>query len=1323
MQSAANYYVYRNENLWSLTKPDQPDHSVVAYPAIMQTADITGVMAHIHWSGEYIASTGDYPITAIVSIDAERYHSYTFNDATIYWYRDAVQNTVPVDWGSITESDLTYTWNLAPADASYATVNSSTGVLTVNNLPVSGQVTITLTCTVSHSSNSLQVSREIILSEVEHEISTLEELQAITSNGNYVITDDITVTPGGYTTKSTFTGEISARAKSDGTFPVISGLTVPLFTTATGATIRNIMLKDVHISSTGSVGAICGTANGTTKIYNCGILPTDPRNSTPSTIVSTSSGSCGSIVGFLNGTARVINCFSYATVAAYQPDKSASGIVGYNNTTSNQGALKTIVVNCMFYGEVLEVSSNTRPVYGGNMIKNDADNGINPYNYFREDASFDDNFDNISMFNRSWPAKEEYLTRFEYYRSILNSNRQLMAWWISGYIDDTNLVAKWVLDPSIAPYPILKKWGKYPSVINPDPTKTIDPRREDADGNPLTPVWTERSSAAAYCGRSFGTLSVAVKPGSHATSAIQTAYGTDGKSITPTITDMDTLNHDFGYYKVQLPYYNEIFGNVNSTNHDIRFGGNYKDYVVTGWKITKVNGQETGTTTFVENWESGYNFADRTDKFRDLYCNSHRVFAQGGYYYVPEGVSSIEIEAYWGKAVYLHNAEHYIDRVNVTKKGGDQTDRTVGDPFVPAGCLSDHFQGQTVWDMWHIAVTKLDNATLSDGKLSLTVYDQAIVLLSNVQIRNENGAVGYDIDSKWHPYTIMSIDQDLDNEPDYCFELQFRKNFNRPGIQPIRFDFLPVPELGMAVRHTDNQHTIGIFVPQGHFEITETSFMHTTQFEYDFAETKIEAPVILNGGHFEQIVVRRGTNQRTSYFILGGHFRMLRFSPGAHTSPDGTIRTRHCAVNVLGGEYPEFYLSGIYKPNQGVHADNPHCYINGGRFGLIASGGYEAINGNVTFKIDHSIIDEFYGGGINGAKPVTGNIDVTINNSRVGNYSGGPKVGTMSAYKTVTTHATGSTFGQYYGGGNGGTSYYREQGYDGNSYNVPKLPGATPSDSVYWTDRVSGSKYKEFNPLNTRTGTYVPIAYDATKGYHALYEFECFVSSNGLYNEMPTLRTYTHWAQFGTTSTGNVTNVLKDCVITGNFYGGGKMGNVNGNINSTLTNTTVKGTVYGGGFSGTIEPFRIHDKTTAKFPYMDMAGVMQNGLNSLNSLDYLKNDDGSDRWYTWSNAAGHNTNNPTFQEDGKWYVYTTVSLNGLGVVSGNVTLTIDGNSVVGTEGDSTTGNVFGGGDESPVGGNTTVKILGTTKVLGNVYGGGNDAAVSGNTDVQIGGSN
>lgn len=1127
----------------------------------------------------------------------------------------------------------------------------------------------------------------------------IDELSDIdNADGHYVITQNIS---GGTAGVTTFNGTLEAAIDPTTHMPYrISGLTAPLFTTLTG-TVKNLVLEDVNITSGTDVGAIAGTANGAARIYNVGVLSGSVGGT----------GNVGGLVGLLAGTARVINCYSYANITG---GTNAAGIVGNNSVGTTMSNLKTMVMNCMFYGNITGAST-MKPVYGGTKISNAGTSGVNNYNYYRDgkDVTFDDSYGDFNAYYCTLPADEEYLTRFEYYRSILNSNKKLCTWWISGTSEtaptdadvETVGIAKWVLDPSIAPYPILKEWGMYPSVINPDPEYVW---------NPKTNQKVSRATAEPYQGKKLGTISVTVNAGvKHA--------GTGATSTTLSsvvVMDMDTLNHDYCYAKIQLPYYNELFGDPTAdatTQWDDRYGGNYKDYVVTGWKITSISEGTPGTfkgysfassggvsaaavtpdVTSTTAWEDGFNFADRNCTNKDLYSKSGRVFAQGGYYYVPEGVTAITIEAYWGKAVYLHNNEHSLDRVNVAQGGDGGAGAEYGTAFSPAGTLPTKFQNIDVQTTLQNAISKLTQNP------SLTVYDQAIVLVGNVQVKNRNQSVGDNTVANRRPFTIMSIDEDMDNEPDYCLEFQYRQKTDRLPIHPIRFDFLPVPELGLAIRTDQKAYAIGVFIPTGHFEITETSFMHTTQFEYDGNVNRVESPIILNGGHFEQIVVRYGPKDKVSYFLLGGHFRIKRFTPGYHASNVTGGNIRHCVVNAIGGDFPELYLSGIYQPGLAVRADNPHCYINGGRFGTVAGAGYEQVNGNVTFKIDHAIIEKFYGGGMNGAKPVTGNIDVTINNSIVYDiFCGGPMVGTMTktggVRKTVTTTANNTIFGKYFGGGNGGTSYYREQKYD---------------NDIAWPNNFLASTYlfPSFNPLNTISNK--TKVYDDIKGYHDMFEFEVFNSSNGL-NSNAVVRTFYQWAQFGTTITGTVTNALTNCTIEHDFYGGGNLGTVDGDVISTLTNTHVKGSVFGGGYSAEIPRFRMHDVNSVHVPTRNKAGL----IDEQGYLDYVQ-DNGEDRYYRWTNDKNNNTastNAPTYwsNADSEYKCYTPISLTGLGEVDNNTALTINGTSQV-------DGNVFGGGDASKVIGNTTVKLQGSAKVLGNVYGGGNKASVDGSSEVLI----
>ena len=1059
------------------------------------------------------------------------------------------------------------------------------------------------------------------------------------------------------------------KGSFDGDSHTITGLSHPLFNTVDGGVVKNVTLKNVAINSSAeNVGAIAGIAQGYSRIYNCGILPNDatfPEGTHP----TVTGGTCaGGIVGKLDRDSRVINCYSYADVSA---STYAAGIVGQNTFASTAKVtggkyteLKTAVVNCMFYGDIKN-GTKQHGVYGGSLITNAAATGISSYNYYRSGSAFNTSNGEPTAYNCSFPADERYLTQVEFHRSLLNSNRELCGWWVGSDVapstlttaevqaipKDASLMYKWVVDPNIAPYPILKPFGKYASVINGYPSGT-------------------------------NTLTVTVN---------------SGKGVSETlylpITDMDPSRYDYGYHKVQLPYYNTVFGNPNGDTWAEKYAGNYTDQVVTGWKVTAVTTDGTVTyNIFIPNWETGYNFADRKCTDKDLYATSGRVFAQGGYYYVPDGVTAITIEAYWGKAIYVGNNEFSYDRVNITLAN-------TGSAFAPAGTRSNIFNGANIATSIRGALT----ATNIDAKK--TVYDYALVLVGNVQESVGKNDVIFS-PSDYRGFTIMSVDLDFDEEPDYCLEWQLGDNMARQVIAPIRFDFLPVVELGIAgkLHGSTNFYSLGCYRSQGHFEVTETSFIRFGQFEFELGD-RDEGPVILNGGIYDQYCRGRNgeTNQHINYVILGGHIVMPSFTPGAHVNSAAKYQTRHCAVNALGGDFTSFYLTGGYNEDIAPYDDNPHCYIDGGRFGTIAAAYKEGIAGNVTWRINHALIGEFYGGGVmaqatgNNYKIVKGNINVVIENSTVGKYCGGPKFGDMVSGKTVTTKATNTTFNQFFGAGNGGTNYVQYANTDNTG---------TPA-SANWT--------------NTVNSNYHPGKYRNTaQGYEADYDIEVINPSTGDKAGNVVNRSYYYSAQFATTNTGNVTSTLEGCTIKKNFYGAGFLGGVNGNVTSILNNCTVTGSVFGAGYSASAGTVSISNKDKTPPVVNTYTGIIKPQTGGTSTTYYWTHDKGSTAFPITDAGEGEDYG----------YFYTEIPLDNLGAVNGYVTLTLKGNTEVectffnedGTIDNTKKGGVYGGGDASAVTGSdhkVTVNLQGNATVNGNVFGGGNKGLVEGSTEVNI----
>ena len=271
---------------------------------------------------------------------------------------------------------------------------------------------------------------------------------------------------------------------------------------------------------------------------------------------------------------------------------------------------------------------------------------------------------------------------------------------------------------------------------------------------------------------------------------------------------------------------------------------------------------------------------------------------------------------------------------------------------------------------------------------------------------------------------------------------------------------------------------------------------------------------------------------------------------------------------------------------------------------------------------------------------------------------------------------------------------------------------------------------------STINSNYTPGKYrNKDQGYAANYDLEVINYSTGDGNGKFVNRSYYYSAQFATTNTGNVTSTLTDCTINTNFYGGGFLGGVTGNVTSTLTNCTVNGAVFGAGYSASAGTVNIYNK--------DKVPPVPNTYTGM----IKPQSGGTFTTYEWTNNKTFgtktlSTGSPTILNpngDGKNYIYTEVSLENLGSVSGNVTLTINGNTVADKDGKvmKVGESVYGGGEESTVNGNIEVSVTGGTigttgkggATWGNIYGGGKGkekdvtaGLVKGNTNINISGS-
>ena len=981
------------------------------------------------------------------------------------------------------------------------------------------------------------------------------------------------------------------------------------------------------------------------------------------------SGYVGGLVGHISdGSVRVVNCYNYADVSS--TGAYAAGIVGYNGgTVANDKKVGNVrIALCMMYGSV-SGATHISPVYGGNHVSNVQN--FTEYNYYLYSNERDENGNRIEKipyttgdYNDQLAIdKDDYLTRYPFYLHCMNTHRRLAAFFLFGESNSNNAGAISNANISeIGHWVLDKSKADYP-IIEEWETDT----RKVLDAPAGTTVSDDNLGTS---------LAVTVKIGSNTYHA------------SLPITDMDEENYDYTWGKVVLPFANEFEKNTDYTR------------ICTGWKITDISSGNGASF-------SNYNVSDRDCTTKDLYSITGFIFAQGGNFVVPYKVTSIEITANFAKAYYLSDATYDVgydaNYGNAAGLGGN----------VPSG--DNAFYGQTVY-------TSLASA-LGAMSASATPHSQAVVLVGNYHYSLGKTALNSYLEKG---LTIMSIDEDNNQEPDYGW--YSNNSADRPNMPPVRFDFLPMIPLGMAAHVTGSKGYPGIPIwkSRGWFEMTETCLCIMNQFELDSgyfntsdSDTK-NYRCIINGGYFSQMVRSNDAAcSKVSYFQIGGNAYIKEFYPGNHSKRTWTNPL--VPINVTGGEIEECFMTG-YKSEGKVSGSNIYFWCAGGKIHKFLGAYMDAPTAatvNLTAKIDHALIGRFFGGGTSPNASITGAIDVTINNSKVDFYCGGPEFSSLTAKPTVKTSATKTEFGEYYGAGFGGTSVTYFNDIDNGSYSI-----ADAAITTYPT-------YFNTYYLNTTNGR---LKNKSDYGIGTCYKFEYLYHSA---SQFLVARHFTGYAQFSLATTGNVINELNNCKIKkfaasetvlgkeatkGDFYGAGCQGMVDGTVTSTLTSCEVEGSAYGGGYQATSNEVEVYPTTApTRSVFTKETGLFSEfGTVAPNT-------------FTWEQGNESNQNTAvdcgSDGKGGKLYTSKDIPMSDLGNVTGDITLTLSGTTkvgydtngsrVVGVDGKPTGGDVFGGGNESKSLGNTTVTLQDDVQIGGNVFGGGNEADVSGSTTVNI----
>lgn len=1009
------------------------------------------------------------------------------------------------------------------------------------------------------------------------------------------------------------------------------------------ATIKSIIIDNSNLEiqndSPNYSGLLIGYAAGNSKIYNIGINNSNieiKRNSEEEMYV-------GSIVGYIKDKTIVTNSYSYANITANGKNNTnmiVGGLVGYRtgtNTKMNDDNPKVYLL--VMYGSMnISSSKSTQYVYNGAKF-NSSENPTYCYYLWQGETN-----------DTSKTTLDTYAILKSYddivadgFKAHLNNYRYMVDYYLGnsqtpreneqeGYQD----IAYWYTLNNESLYPILKKYESNNSnydlndVSNTKISNSIKVNLVDPTNNNQKKVYYIK------------------------------------------ITEKDENINDFTNKKIILPF------NAKTANFKYNGTGKKGNYTMTlsGWKLTKVvqNGNEITTPT--DGNKFNYNYVLRSGDYsasKDI----NTIYAEGGFYLVPDNVTEITLEAYYAYTIYAKDAEYdKIYNLNYSNQDSSQFGLTNS---------SDTFNGltpQTAVSTLSMAYNKAKEIPSSQRS---TIYDVIIMLCGNLHY-NPNRTVNngaYVTSSSWAytqndvPLTIMSMDNDGDLEPDYALYTRNVHDEDLPSLRLNFVNFLGIPQVG-TINAKLNALTM---LDNAYLEVTETS--KTDRIDLRHYRAKY---IKLNAGYYNvyNLWNAESTSLNKKYLYFGGYAQAIYFTSGVESRALPSTSNNDVPTFVISGGRIDTLSSTYFNAVIGV-ANNLYFFIDGGYINNFYTTYNASVQKNANIDINNAYINTYYAGGHTESSIVAGGVKTTVKNSRIDSLYGGPEYGSIKKGSVINVENT--EIDNFYGSGYGGTQtteinlVYQDAGdalcssYDyyyniSNSCSLPNSTTMSDSNKSYCFGRVDQSYGIE------------------TRFYATTYsKAGCASKAFAVY-----------YSSLSAANVDYVTINLKDSIINKDFYGGGNKGIVDNSIVINMENTTIEGNLYGGGRSNEKETLEVYEDTAG---YEDPKFI---SYNVDTEAVYPKKYE-----YTWSGDKTKFTNNSYINKEEK-LIYSEND-GKLGNVLGNIYVNVKNSHIK--------GNIYGGGNLSEVKGNIYINLEENNLLVGNVYGGGNKANVIGNIDIRV----
>ncbi len=700
--------------------------------------------------------------------------------------------------------------------------------------------------------------------------------------------------------------------------------------------------------------------------------------------------------------------------------------------------------------------------------------------------------------------------------------------------------------------------------------------------------------AAEYEYRTVGsTVKVTYKSGN--------GTGSDVTVDQPVLKSGTKGSNDYTDYKIIFARNNKTV-NVGTTSTPLNVTINFThqndangySYILTGWKLTQVvknkNGNTTTYTEFVE--PLNRNYTNPSDPAKDI----DRVYAQEGWYIVPNYVTEIIVEAVYGRAIYIrspfdkmyYNEYHsFAYGENILGDGTVVRSQSAPDnlktSIIATEKSSDSNTGKSESD----AIATLRRAyQLISNDAKNTVYSNVVVLCGDLYEINRrstgsdkliagavsgtytdyySSALGYSTSSYSNKHmTITSIDGDkkfylCSNANDVQVyaslrldNVKFSKITN--GVEKIDMysDSVSVSTYSVAARFS-------MYGAGSMLEITETV---PSTMGSQFIWARNASKIIINNGTWILYALwtsASAVNNNKLYYIIGGlsSFARLCNSIGQDVVPaNDAYYTNPAVMNITGGYITE--LQGTPHKEKLHIKGNAYIYMSGGRVrdfyggkeGGVVSNGSE--KGDINITTYGGTIDSFYGGGQRYTSNVEGSVNINLNETKITNsIYGGGKGGTVSTNINLSINKC-TIGGSVFGAGLGLTdelTYIIQwssgpvvNGIDNAINNFNK--NAASLGNPLWNEAPKG--YPSYDAENAQIVTRIYHSKSEGEGNHNLF-------LNGKKAALTLSEV-----------TGNVNVTIKDSTVSGNVYGGGSISVVRGNISLSTDNTTIKGNIFGG---------------------------------------------------------------------------------------------------------------------------------------------------------------